>query len=176
MLDNVREHSIVVAKIVMIIARGLAGAGIPVSVEKAVAGALLHDIAKTECLKSGGNHAVMGKEICLQHRLDEIAEIVDEHVRLKDYCQDGNITEKEIVYYADKRVRHSAVVSLEERLTDILDRYGRDNSELRHRIRENFRICETVERKLFARLRFEPEDLENLIKYIPSLRSRPDKC
>ena len=59
MLDNIREHSIVVADIVRAITSGLVDSGVQLSVEKAVAGALLHDIAKTQCLQTGGDHGNM---------------------------------------------------------------------------------------------------------------------
>ena len=164
MLNNIREHSILVAKIVRTISQRLVDAGAQIAVEKAVAGALLHDIAKTACLQTGGDHAALGKEICLQHQLDEVADIVGEHVRLRNYSLDGAYSEKEIVYYADKRVLHSSVVSLEKRMHDIMARYGRDNHRLRRLIRENFDLCRGVETKLFKKLDFQPVDLEKLIR------------
>jgi putative nucleotidyltransferase with HDIG domain len=163
MLDNIREHSILVAKIVKTISQRLVDAGVQISIEKAVAGALLHDIAKTSCLQTDGDHSALGKKICLQHQLDEIADIVGEHVRLRNSPIEAIFSEKEIVYYADKRVLHSSVVSLEERMRDILDRYGRDNHRLCQLIRENFDICRRVERKLFEKLDLGPDDLEGLI-------------
>ena len=54
MLDNIREHSIVVAEMVKAISLGLVSSGVQLSIDKAVAGALLHDIAKTLCLRTGG--------------------------------------------------------------------------------------------------------------------------
>ena len=164
MLDNIREHSMVVAKIVRAISQGLVSAAVQISVEKAVAGALLHDIAKTACLQTGGDHSALGREICLQHNFDEIADIVGEHVRLRNYSLDGVYSEKEIVYYADKRVLHCSVVRLEERMQDILDRYGRDNHKLCQLIHENFDLCRGVERKLFNKLDFQPADLERIIQ------------
>jgi putative nucleotidyltransferase with HDIG domain len=164
MLDNVREHSIVVAEIVRAISNGLVNSGVQISVDKAVAGALLHDIAKTQCLQTGGDHAAVGREICLQHQLDEIADIVAEHIWLKSYSLDGVYSEKEIVYYGDKRVLHTSVVSLDERMHDIIDRYGRNNSRLAHLVRVNFTICQGIERKLFKRLDFGPEQLADMIQ------------
>jgi putative nucleotidyltransferase with HDIG domain len=164
MLDNVREHSIVVAEIVRAISKGLVTAGAQISVDKAVAGALLHDIAKTQCLETGGDHAALGMEICLQHHLDEIADIVAEHIWLKSYSLDGVYSEKEIVYYGDKRVLHTSVVSLDERMHDIIDRYGRNDSRLTQLVRMNFNICLAIERKLFKSLHFEPEQLADMIQ------------
>ncbi|MEJ2233296.1 MAG: HDIG domain-containing protein [Syntrophobacterales bacterium] len=147
MLDNIREHSLVVADIVRAISTGLVHSGVQISVQTAVAGALLHDIAKTQCLQSGGNHATVGREICLQHQFDEIADIVGEHIWLEDYSLDGVYAEKEVVYYADKRVLHTSVVSLAERMHDIIDRYGRNDARLSKLVRMNFTICQGVEKK-----------------------------
>jgi putative nucleotidyltransferase with HDIG domain len=163
MLDNIREHSLVVADIVRAISTGLVHSGVQISVQTAVAGALLHDIAKTQCLQSGGNHATVGKEICLQHQFDEIADIVGEHIWLEDYSLDGVYAEKEVVYYADKRVLHTSVVSLAERMHDIINRYGRNDARLSRLVRMNFTICQGVEKKLFSQLDFRPEDLARMI-------------
>jgi uncharacterized protein len=164
MLDNIREHSIVVAKIVRAISNGLLTSGVQLSVDKAVAGALLHDIAKTQCLQTGGDHAALGREICVQHQLDEIADIVAEHIWLKSYFLDGLYSEKEIVYYADKRVLHTSVVSLDERMDDIINRYGMYDSKLTQRVQMNFTICKGIERKLFGRLDFGPDQLADMVQ------------
>jgi hypothetical protein len=76
---------------------------------------------------------------------------------------DGAYSEKEIVYYADKRVLHTSVVTLAERMHDIIDRYGRNDSRLAERVRMNFTLCRDVEKKLFSRLDFRPEDLAKMI-------------
>jgi uncharacterized protein len=151
MLDNIREHSIVTS-------------GVQLSVDKAVAGALLHDIAKTQCLQTGGDHAALGREICVQHQLDEIADIVAEHIWLKSYSLDGLYSEKEIVYYADKRVLHTSVVSLDERMDDIINRYSRYDSKLTQGVQMNFTICKGIERKLFGRLDFGPDQLADMVQ------------
>ena len=164
MLDNVREHSILVAEIVRAISHGLLTSGVQISVDKAVAGALLHDVAKTQCLQTGGDHAALGRQICLQHHLDEIADIVAEHIWLKSYSLDGVYSEKEIVYYGDKRVLHTSVVSLDERMHDIIDRYGRNDSRLTQLVRMNFNVCQGIERKLFKRLNFGPEQLADMVQ------------
>jgi putative nucleotidyltransferase with HDIG domain len=163
MLDNIREHSIVVAEVVRAISHGLVISGVQLSVDKAVAGALLHDIAKTQSLQTGGDHAALGREICLQHHLDEIADIVAEHIWLRSYSHDGVYSEKEVVYYADKRVLHTSVVSLEERMHDIIDRYGRNDSRLTQLVQMNFNICREIERKLFKKLDFRPEQLADMV-------------
>jgi putative nucleotidyltransferase with HDIG domain len=166
MLANIRAHSIMVEKVAGVIAGGLRDADVDISLQKTTAGALMHDIGKTPCLDSGGDHAAKGEEICLQNHLDEIAEIVREHVRLKSYEPGAAIFEKDIVYYADKRVNHDKVVSLEERLKYLLGHYGRNKKHLNELIKENFELCKLVEKKLFTKLSFGPEDLADMITTI----------
>ncbi len=163
MLDNIRAHSVMVEKVAGIIARGLLECGITLSLGITSAGALMHDIAKTPCLGTGEDHAALGKKFCIDNDLFEIAEIVGQHVRLKAYDPRGDITEEEIVYYADKRVNHDVIVSLEERLEYLLLRYGKDKRDVRIRIRSNFDLARKVERKLFATLMFSPQEIGTLI-------------
>ena len=164
MLENIKAHSIMVEKIATIIGKGLKDTGSDISLEKIAAGALLHDIGKSLCLNTGDDHEAKGREICLQNHLEEIADIVGEHVRLKDYHLYSPISEKEIVYYADKRVNDDMVVSLEERLSYLLKRYAKNMEHISQRIKENFELCKAVEKKLFAKLSFRPEHLLDLTR------------
>ncbi len=164
MLENIKAHSVVVAKIARLIAKGLEQAGVDISIEKAIAAALMHDIGKTASLKYGGDHTEIGRQICLRNHFEEIADIVREHVIFKDYELDGDYSEKEIVYYADKRVNHDRIVSLDERLAYILERYGNNQQDLCRRIKKNFKLCAKVEKKLFTKLNFRPESLSRLVE------------
>ncbi|MBN1102708.1 MAG: HD domain-containing protein [Deltaproteobacteria bacterium] len=164
MPPHIRAHSIMVEKIATLLAEALEKAGVSLSLEKVRAGALLHDIAKRLCLETGEDHSVKGREICLLNSLDEIAEIVAEHVILKDYRPGGPITEKEIVYYSDKRVNHDTVVSLEKRLQYLLERYGQEKEHLNQAIMRNFERCKELERRIFTRLAFEPGELAGMIQ------------
>ncbi len=168
MLKNIRAHSIIVEKVASLIARGVKDAGLPVSLEIVTAGALMHDIGKTMCLNSPLDHAVKGKEICLYNNFPEIAGVVGEHIRLSNYDPDGVISEQEIIYYSDKRVNNDSIVSLEERMDYIFERYAKNDEDLRLRIKENFIICKKVEKKLFTHLDFMPEDLEKKVLEIGS--------
>lgn len=164
MLENIKAHSIMVERIASLVARSLQEAGEALSLEKVTAGALMHDIAKTQSLKTREDHSAKGSEICLQNHLDEIAEIVAEHVVLKAFVQDGPVLEKEIVYYADKRVNHDKIVSLEERLAYLIRQYGKGDERLIRRMAKNFEMCKQVESKLFSKLRFAPQDVAGLIQ------------
>ena len=163
MLDNILAHSVLVGRVAERLACDLASRGAAVRVEVAVAGALLHDIAKTQCLQSGGDHAAEGAAICRQLGFVELATIVGEHVVLGDGVVAGGCSEKEIVYYADKRVKHDQLVDLDERLQYILAQYGKDDPALCDAIRRNFVHCHQVEAKIFACLDYEPGDLSVLV-------------
>lgn len=164
MLENIKAHSIVVERIASLMARGLQEAGERISLDLVTAGALMHDIAKTQSLKTKEDHSAKGSEICIQNRLDEIAEIVAEHVVLKAFLKEGPVLEKELVYYADKRVNHDTIVSLEERLSYLIRRYGKGDDTLIRRMGRNFEVCKQVESKLFSKLPFAPEDVVGMIQ------------
>ncbi|MBE9521102.1 MAG: HDIG domain-containing protein [Proteobacteria bacterium] len=163
MLPNIKDHSIMVARVAHIITNGLIAAGHELSPDKVIAGALLHDIGKTACLENNDDHAARGYEICLAHNLESIADIVAEHVILKSYALANGISEKEIVYYADKRVNHDQVVRLEDRLAYILERYGLNNEKRCLAIKKNYALCQGLEKNMFAELSFAPEDITNLL-------------
>ena len=59
---------------------------------------------------------------------------------------------------------HTSVVSLDERMHDLIDRYGRNDSRLSQLVQMNFNICQGIERKLFKRLDFGPEQLADMIQ------------
>lgn len=169
MPDNIREHSIVVEKISRLLAQRINESGTSnLSLPKITAGALLHDIGKMQGINMGEsfakNHADMGRKICLDNNLNEITDIVGEHIRLIKYDPHSDITEKEIVYYADKRVNHDVIVGLEERLDYLLDRYGNDDQFRCHMIRKNMETCAKVEKKLFSHISFSPNDLTSIIE------------
>ena len=163
MLPNIKHHSIVVARVAEIITNGLIAAGHKLSMDRIIAGALLHDIGKTACLDNDDDHAAKGVEICLAHNLNPIADIVGEHVILTNYSPGNDFAEKEIVYYADKRVNHDQVVSLAERLAYILERYGLNNIVRCQAIKSNYTLCQDLEKKMFSFLSFEPVDIPELL-------------
>ena len=93
---------------------------------------------------------------------------MEQHVILADFSPEkfrgGLFTPREIVYYADKRVRHHEIVSLDERLDYILEQYSNGVAEIQRLIRENFERCRQLEKFLFARLEFTPAELEARVR------------
>ncbi|WP_417908508.1 HD domain-containing protein [Candidatus Electronema sp. PJ] len=164
MLANIRAHSVMVARIAGLLAEGLSKTSQqPPDLQLCLSGALLHDIAKTSCLRSGDDHAKAGAAICLKEGFPEIATIVAGHVILPDFAparyRAGIFSANEIIYYADKRVLHDNIVSLAERLEYILDKYGRGEAGRHELIQDNFRKCSQLEEWLFSFLDFAPEEL-----------------
>ena len=143
--------------------------------ELVIAGALLHDIAKTECLNGKCRHDTLGRDICTALGFPEIGEIVKEHVILEEFperlYQRGFFGAKEIVYYADKRVLHDEVVSIENRLEYIIDRYGNGDPQREQHIRLNFQQCKDLEVYLFTFLDFTPEQVPLFISKDPFSRT-----
>ncbi|HQN71701.1 MAG TPA: hypothetical protein PK424_09215, partial [Smithella sp.] len=76
-----------------------------------------------------------------------VAEIVEQHVTIPDLNLQGGLEEREIVYYADKRVMHNVIVGLDERVDDLIKRYATDE-KIRRRILLNKNQALAVERKI----------------------------
>lgn len=171
MLDNIRDHSILVALVAGGLVDGLVrtakSSGPLPNREETIAAALLHDIAKTMCIKTGCHHAEIGRQICMELGYPEIGEIVAEHVVLRNFTADfyrqGVFGAKELVFYADKRVRHDQVVSLADRLEYIIERYGDGNPVKEQHIRLNFTRTVEFEKYLFSYLDFTPEEVPHYL-------------
>jgi len=165
MLGNIRDHSYMVARVARVLVDSLVHNSAPSTPDsnEVIAGALLHDIAKTRCLQNNGHHAKDGQDICNELGYPHIGEIVLEHVMLKEFnahlYKKGEFGAKELVYYADKRVRHDQVVSLQDRLDYLIERYGNGDPVKEKHIRYNFSATFKFEELLFVHLDFEPENL-----------------
>ena len=158
---HIMRHSIVVEKIATFILKNL---NFGLSFPLVSAGALLHDIAKHRCIGTEKDHAEEGARICIEHGLDKISQIVRYHIVLHRFSPDDDIDKVQIVYYADKRVNGEEVVSLNERLSYILDKYGKDDPAICDRIKRNFMLCRKVEEKIFNYLDLRPEDIKRFMR------------
>ena len=175
MLENIRVHSFIVTRVAETLVKNLSHGRIDAAsrppLDLVRAGALLHDIAKTKCLDGSCLHAEEGQRICDAQGYREVGVIVAEHVILSSFTpaeyRQGRFPAREIVYYADKRVKHDTIVTLPERLEYIIERYSRGSGKVEQRIRENFERCLELEGYLFSFLPFAPDKLADNVKLVP---------
>ncbi len=162
MLDHIVLHSMQVCRVASWLAKELDGQPKRLNPDLIRAAALLHDITKTRSFKTQENHAQTGGQFLAERGYLEIGEIVRQHVRLDQYSVPIVLGEAEIINYADKRVLHDRVVSLEQRQDYILERYGKI-PEHRERIRWLWQKTIEIENVMFSELPAVPEDLNQIL-------------
>lgn len=158
MLENIVAHSLQVCRVAMCLAAHLKLQGIHLNGPLVQAAALLHDVTKTRSFGTGENHAQTGGQLLADLGYVEVGNLVRQHVRLDDYIEDQSLSEAVIINYADKRVLHDRIVSLDERMHYIMDRYGK-NPEIRQKIQMLLEKTKALEKKIFSRLSFAPQEL-----------------
>lgn len=174
--SHIVAHSQRVAQVTVTLGRLLARSGLCLDLVLAEAGALLHDIAKMIAIERGGDHAAEGAEIVASLGFPEIGEIVRRHVHLgQEYDGFPRITEVVLVNYADKRVRHTEVVDLEDRFDDLAVRYG-TTAEKRQRIQILRYQALRWEALIFQGLSQDPSCLNRLNRFEPHIYSEEDIC
>ena len=161
MLPNIAEHSRQVMNLSLAITDNLRS-GVLVNRDLVIAAALLHDITKTKSLDTKEHHDASGAALLRKLGFPKTAEIVEQHVIIKDFNLEGMLEEREIVYYADKRVRHDTIVTIEERVHDLIERYGA-TEEIRNQILKNKIQALAVERKIAG---FMVIDLHQVVREI----------
>ena len=166
MLPNIRSHSLQVARVAQVLAVHLPASRPPLDLALLEAGALLHDIAKTECLKTKKRHTDRGAAFLEARGYPEVAEIVAQHVTLKSrpFPETDRISEVEMVHYADKRVLHEEIVDLQTRFEYLQSQYGR-TSEDRKRIAALLENSLNQEKKIFRDLPFSPSELKSRVDH-----------
>jgi len=159
MLPNIVEHSIQVMNVSLAITDNLKS-GVPINRDLVIAAALLHDITKTKSLVTKERHDASGGLLLRELGFPSTADIVEQHVIIHNVNLEGRLEEREIVYYADKRVLHDTIVTIDERLHDLVQRYG-TTEEIRSLILQNKSQMLAVERKIAG---FMAIDLQGIIQ------------
>ena len=164
-----------VCQVALVLTDGLIEAGIDINRPLVIAAALLHDITKPRSFKTGENHAQTGGDYLVSIGFPEVGQIVRQHVMLDDYFAAPHPSEAEVVNYADKRVLHDRVVSLEDRMTYILNRYARPagRQELFEQLWQQTR---RLEQRLFSYLSFSPDTISEKLsaQSVPSSNPVPN--
>lgn len=158
MLDNIRAHSALVADMAYAIGQEARKRGLDISLEALQAAGLLHDLGKTYTISYGGSHAQLGAAwVMRETRNGPIAQAVMFHVHwpwAETWLDDNRLLLTAITLYADKRVKHDTFVSLDERFSDLLVRYGLSDYA-RERITASHEQGKYVEASLSRRLGVE---------------------
>jgi putative nucleotidyltransferase with HDIG domain len=162
MPDHIQNHSRLVCSVALLLADGLKAAGFTVNRELVQASALLHDITKLRSFSTGENHARTGGEYLSELGYFEVGEIIRQHVCLDAYFEDESPNEAEVVNYADKRVLHDHIVSLEERMDYICRRYAKTAAH-KERFDELLELTRHLEKKIFGYLGFAPDQVAGRI-------------
>jgi len=105
-------------------------------------------------LESHEHHDASGAELLGSLGFHGIAEIVRQHVILENFDSNKKLDEREIVYYADKRVMHDTIVTIEERVQDLIIRYGK-TTEMRDQILKNRSLALLVEKKINSNMKID---------------------
>jgi uncharacterized protein len=156
--DNVVEHSRVVSQIARALCRELNRRGEGLDSALVEAASLLHDIAKVASFRTRENHSLAGARLLRQLGFLEVAEVVRQHVVLDRGLDPGRVTEAAVVNYADKRVRHTQIVSLAERFKDLKERYGK-SPEAQSWLNAMERESLLLEDLIFRKIILSPESL-----------------
>ncbi|MCP3952801.1 MAG: HDIG domain-containing protein [Desulfobacterales bacterium] len=161
MLDNIVAHSIRVCQVATLLTDSLNAAGHNLDRKLIRVAALLHDITKTRSLKTTENHARSGADYLRELGYPELGDIVGQHVKLSVFDPAGKPNAAEVLNYADKRVLHDNVVSLEERMAYIMKRYHCSGELGNYRLEIMLQATQAIETKLFAKLPFVASELDN---------------
>ena len=160
MLDHIIAHSRQVRKVSLFLVDHLISENL--NRELVEAAALLHDITKTRSLQTKEDHAKTREILLTAKGYPEVGRIIGQHVFIYECFPDGEITEAEVVNYADKRVLHDGVASLDERMIYILERYGK-TPERRQLLKLLSERSKRLENKIFKKLSFKPDELPFLL-------------
>jgi putative nucleotidyltransferase with HDIG domain len=163
MMNHIIDHSVMVSNVALCIARSVELNQPGINIPLVRTASLLHDITKTRSFDTGEVHSETGGILLAAKGFPEIADIIRQHVILEDFRSNAPVTEPEIVNYADKRVLHDKVVSLDCRLEYIQVRYG-NNPALKFRIQKMWQDTLALEKKLFACVDFRPAQLAGHVK------------
>lgn len=159
MFAHIVDHSRQVCRVATFLTDQLREADIFLNCTLIAAAALLHDITKTRSFDTGEDHTRTGEELLARLGYHEVGKIVGQHVALDTYFSSDVPDEAEIVNYADKRVLHDRIVSMDERMQYILEKYCQ-KPDNRRRCQRLWDVSREMEKRIFQHLSFLPEELE----------------
>ncbi|MFT4303639.1 MAG: HDIG domain-containing metalloprotein [Candidatus Woesearchaeota archaeon] len=157
-------HSRKVNAVAKLIASKLINKGVDINYDLVDNASLLHDIKKEYCLKNDRDefHEEDGALLLKKLGFPNIGNVIFNH-RTDQIIRKEGLTdwESKIVYYADKRVQHDTIVSINQRINDGKIRYP----HLINLIDQIIDPLIELEKQIFKNLDIKPEDInEDSIK------------
>ncbi len=180
---GVRKHCLAVNKVAVFLAKKLKAAGVDIDINIVDAASLLHDFvrqlnfysfdgAKPEELAvwrplkeiySHMDHADIAAEL-LKNKYPMIGRVIAKHGCQAVLNDEIETWEEKVVAYADRRVIHNKIASIEERYEDVRIRheafYVRSGLDPKKEKQKMLKI----EKSIFRKLKFKPEQLEEEMK------------
>ena len=156
MPEHIQTHSLLVTRVALGIAAMVRDKLLPgLDVEQVHAAAMLHDVAKIYTIRHGGSHSQIGAA-WVQERTGNpvVARAVLHHVDWPFAMDVQRYPVSLIVCYSDKRVRHTDIVTLDERFADLQERYG-VNAKARQHIQQSLEQGRAIECLLDQGLKVE---------------------
>lgn len=126
-------------------------------------GAMLHDLAKIDSIREnkergdGGDHAAMACELLIERGQPELAEIANRHMPYShpDDPRRPITWEQRLVHYADKLAEGSRLVSIDERLKALKQRYPQFAGQMM----ESWPVLGELQQEICRLLNVTPEQL-----------------
>lgn len=156
MPEHIREHTNAVRKIANCLAKKING----VEEEVVDKGALMHDVLKMYCIENNCRHAIEVGKVLSEKGYPEFGEILKLHglEEVNDFNEKTPL-EAKIVWYADKRVNHNVIVTLDERYEYLKEKYGSESSEKMSEIKSTIENSKKVEEELLGLANLEKDYL-----------------
>jgi molybdenum cofactor cytidylyltransferase len=139
--DHIIRHCEAVEQAARKIYREIQLKGISLNENALYAAALLHDIVRKE-----KNHAVAGGNIIREMGYSFVGDIISSHMDIA-VREEEPVTEKEILYLADKLVKEDALCNLDERFEQALKDKG-DNPEAIEKINKRWLAAKAIMNKM----------------------------
>jgi molybdenum cofactor cytidylyltransferase len=144
--EGIIKHQEAVAAAALKFGRKVAAKGESIDLKMLEAAALLHDIKKTE-----KNHPQRASDLLKKLGYSQVADLVVEHMDLCGVSEE-KITEKELLYFADKMVKGDEEVGIEARFRTMLhhpDAEIRKRAEYRYK--DSLEILHKIKKKIDQR-------------------------
>ena len=160
--ENIQKHSQKVTELALDLGQKLKSQGIEINLDLIYNSAMLHDIAKFLCLDCDTRHTYEGARILRKEGLEKEAEIVESHGldTIIHYPERLNSWENKLVYYADKRVVHDQITSLEEKFKYMRKRYSQHLDVINQSEEKIYKL----EKEVFFKSKYQSSNIKSMSK------------